>query len=146
MDVIITEKRLTEVLYKYLNARIEGFDKCYYDWAEFGCGMGVCCDPYAIQFVLDENSYDDYLFKLVDNKFYDDDGDYPEELKGDLPEPCYNPPNINNKEFDTIILSDEMYERLESLFGSVDVWSVPLLTIINGVFNTNALSYTHSFR
>jgi hypothetical protein len=75
---------------------------------------------------------------LVNSKYYDDDGDYPSELKGDLPEPCYNPPNINDKEFDTIILSDEMYERLESLFGSVDIWSVPLLTIINGVFNTNA--------
>jgi hypothetical protein len=24
------------------------------------------------------------------------------------------------------------------LFGSIDIWSVPLLTIINGVFNTNA--------
>jgi hypothetical protein len=108
--------------------------------------MGVCCDPYAVGFVLPDSEYNDYLFKLVNSKYYDDDGDYPSELKGDLPEPCHNPPNINNKEFDTIILSDEMYERLESLFGSVDVWSVPLLTIINGVFNTNALSYTHSFR
>ena len=27
MDVIITEKRLTKVLYKYLNARIKGFDE-----------------------------------------------------------------------------------------------------------------------
>jgi hypothetical protein len=124
----------------------EGFDDSYYDWAEFNCGMGVCCDPYAVGFVLPDSEYNDYLFKLVNSKYYDDDGDYPSELKGDLPEPCHNPPNINNKEFDTIILSDEMYERLESLFGSVDVWSVPLLTIINGVFNTNALSYTHSFR
>jgi hypothetical protein len=116
----------------------EGFDDSYYDWAEFNCGMGVCCDPYAVGFVLPDSEYNDYLFKLVNSKYYDDDGDYPSELKGDLPEPCHNPPNINNKEFDTIILSDEMYERLESLFGSVDVWSVPLLTIINGVFNTNA--------
>jgi hypothetical protein len=108
--------------------------------------MGVCCDPYAIRFVLPDSEYDDYLFKLVNGEYYDDDGDYPSELKGDLPEPCHNPPNINNKEFDTIILSDEMYERLESLFGDVDIWSKPLLTIINGVFNTNALSYTHSFK
>ena len=50
MDVTITEKRLTEVLHKYLNTTIKGFDKCGYDWAEFGCGMGVCCDPYAIVF------------------------------------------------------------------------------------------------
>jgi hypothetical protein len=124
----------------------EGFDDCYYDWADFNCGLGVCCDPYAIRFVLPDSEYDDYLFKLVNGEYYDDDGDYPSELKGDLPEPCHNPPNINNKEFDTIILSDEMYERLESLFGDVDIWSKPLLTIINGVFNTNALSYTHSFK
>ena len=49
-----------------------------------------------------------------------------------------NSPDINNKEFDTIMLSDELYERLESLFGSVDIWKDSLLTIINGVFNTNA--------
>ena len=146
MKVTITESKLTKVIHNYINMSFEGFDDSYYDWAEFNCGMGVCCDPYAVGFVLPDSEYNDYLFKLVNSKYYDDDGDYPSELKGDLPEPCYNPPNINNKEFDTIILSDEMYERLESLFGSVDVWSVPLLTIINGVFNTNALSYTHSFR
>jgi hypothetical protein len=138
MKVTISESKLTKVIHNYINMSFEGFDNCYYDWAEFNCGMGVCCDPYAVGFVLPDSEYDDYLFKLVNGEHYDDDGAYPSELKGDLPEPCHNPPNINNKEFDTIILSDEMYERLESLFGSVDIWSVPLLTIINGVFNTNA--------
>jgi hypothetical protein len=146
MKYIIGEDRMSEIIHRVLVMEFKGFDDIYYDWADFNCGMGVCCDPYAIGFVLPDSEYNDYLFKLVNSKYYDDDGDYPSELKGDLPEPCHNPPNINNKEFDTIILSDEMYERLESLFGSVDVWSVPLLTIINGVFNTNALSYTHSFR
>ena len=70
MDVTITEKRLTEVLHKYLSTTIKGFDKCEYDWAEFGCGMGVCCDPYAIGFVLPDKNYDDYLFKLVDGENY----------------------------------------------------------------------------
>jgi hypothetical protein len=138
MDVTITEKRLSEVLYKYLNTTIKGFDKCEYDWAEFYCGMGVCCDPYAIGFSLPDKNYDDYLFKLVDGEFYDDDGDYPEELKGELPEVCYNPPNINNQEFDTIIISEDMYESIERLFGDIHIWNKPLLTIINNVFNTNA--------
>ena len=137
MDVIITEKRLTEVLYKYLNARIEGFDKCYYDWAEFGCGMGVCCDPYAIQFVLDENSYDDYLFKLVDGEFYDDDGNYPEEMTGDLPEVCYSTPNIENVKFDTIILNEEMFEIITKMFGNFNTWRNSLLTIINNTYGLN---------
>jgi hypothetical protein len=100
--------------------------------------MGVCCDPYAVGFVLPQKEYNDYLFKLVDGEFYDDDGDYPEELKGDLPEVCYNPPNINNQEFDTIIISEDMYESIERLFGDIHIWNKPLLTIINNVFNTNA--------
>ena len=145
MKVTITESKLTKVIHNYLNMSFEGFDNCYYDWAEFNCGMGVCCDPYAVGFVLPDNEYNDYLFKLVNSKYYDDDGDYPAELKGELPEPCYNSPDITNKEFDTIILSEEMYDRLESFFGDVDIWKGPLLTIINGVFNTNAKSFIHSF-
>ena len=90
MDVSITEKKLSEVIHNYLNKNIKGFDNCDYDWADFGCGMGVCCDPYAIGFVLPDSNYDDYLFKLVDGRFYDDDGNYPEELKGELPEVCQN--------------------------------------------------------
>lgn len=138
MKVTITESKLTKVIHNYITMSFEGFDNCYYDWAEFNCGMGVCCDPYAVGFVLPDREYDDYLFKLVNGDHYSDGGYYPDELKGDLPEPCYNSPNISNKEFDTIILSDEMYKRLESLFGNVDIWKDPLLTTINGVFKTNA--------
>jgi hypothetical protein len=138
MDVIITEKRLTEVLYKYLNARIEGFDKCHYDWADFGCGMGVCCDPYAVNFVLDENSYDDFLFKLVDFDLYDDDGDYPEEITGDLPEVCYSTPNIENDKFDTVILNEEMFEIITKMFGNFNIWRDSLLSILNNTYGLNA--------
>ena len=138
MKAIITESKLIKVIHTYLNYSFEGFDECYYDWAEFNCGMGVCCDPYAVGFVLPDSIYDDYLFKLVNGEYYDDDGDYPSELKGDLPEPCHNPPNINDPQFDTIILSEDMYEHLERLFGDMDVWKDPLLTIINGTFNINA--------
>jgi len=138
MDVIITEKRLTEVLYKYLDTRIKGFDKCYYDWADFDCGMGVCCDPYAIGFVLDGNSYDDYLFKLVDGEFYEGDGDYPSELQGDLPEVCQSPPNIENDKFDTIILNEEMFEIITKMFGNFNIWRDSLLTILNNTYGFNA--------
>jgi hypothetical protein len=100
--------------------------------------MGVCCDPYAIQFVLDENSYDDYLFKLVDGEFYDDDGDYPSELKGDLPEVCQSPPNIENDKFDTIILNEEMFKIITKMFGNFNIWRDSLLTILNNTYGLNA--------
>jgi len=128
MDVTITEKRLTEVLHKYLNTTIKGFDKCGYDWAEFGCGMGVCCDPYAIGFVLPDKNYDDYLFKLVDGEFYDDRGNYPEELSGDLPEVCQNPPNIEYGE----------YETIKKVFGNIDIWRNSLLHLLNEIYGFNA--------
>ena len=105
MEVIISESKLTKVLNTYLTMSFEGFDNCSYDWANFNCGMGICCDQYAIGFVLPESEYDDYLFKLVNSEYYDDDGDYPEDLKGDLPEPCHNPPNINDSAFDTIVIN-----------------------------------------
>jgi len=138
MEVIISESKLTKVLHTYLTMSFEGFDNCSYDWANFNCGMGICCDPYAIGFVLPESEYDDYLFKLVNDKLYDDYSDYPEDLKGDLPEPCHYSPDITDKEFDTIIIDEDMYERLNDLFNDINVWRQPLLSIINKVFNTNA--------
>ena len=145
MDVIITEKRLTEVLHKYLNARIEGFDECYYDWADFGCGMGVCCDPYAVNFVLDDEDRYDVLFKLVDGDLYDDHGDYPEELTGDLPEVCYSPPNIENDKFDTIILNEEMFEIITKMFGNINIWRDSLLSILNNVYGLNAKTLLYMY-
>ena len=138
MDVTITEKRLTEVLHKYLNTTIKGFDKCGYDWAEFYCGMGVCCDPYAIGFVLPDNNYNHYLFKLVDGEYYDDAGDYPEELSGDLPEVCQNPPNIEYGEFDTVIIREELYETIRKVFGNIDIWRNSLLHLLNEIYGFNA--------
>ena len=145
MDVIITEKRLTEVLHKYLNARIEGFDECYYDWADFGCGMGVCCDPFAVNFVLDDEDRYDVLFKLVDGDLYDDDGDYPEELTGDLPEVCYSPPNIENDKFDTIILNEEMFEIITKMFGNINIWRDSLLSILNNTYGLNAKTLLYRY-
>ena len=143
MDVTITEKRLTEVLHKYLSKTIKGFDKCDYDWAEFGCGLGVCCDPYAIGFILPKHvgnylESDNYLFKLVDGEYYDDAGDYPEELSGDLPEVCQNPPNIEYGEYETVIIYEELYETIRKVFGNIDIWRNSLLHLLNEVYGFNA--------
>jgi len=140
MEVIISESKLTKVLHKYLNMSFEGFDNCYHDWAEFNCGMGVCCDPYAIGFVLPDSEYNEYLFKLVDGNNYDDDGDYPSELSDDLPEVCENRPDISNSEFESILISEDVYERITDLFGNISIWRSSLLSIINKTFNTNARS------
>lgn len=145
MKVIISESKFIKVIHTYLNLSFEGLDDCSYDWANFNCGMGVCCDQYAIGFVLPKSEYDDYLFKLVDGKNYDNGGDYPEDLKGDLPEPCYNSPDIHNQEFDTIIIYDDMYERLNDLFGDINIWREPLLSVINKVFHLNAHSLIYRY-
>ena len=138
MKVKITESQLSRAIHKYLDMTMKGFDKCKYDWAEFGCGMGFCCDPYAIGFVLPDKNYDDYLFKLVDGEFYNDRGDYPEELKGDLPEACQNPPNIHYGEFDTIIIYEELYESIRKYFGDIDIWRDSLLKVLNDIYGFNA--------
>lgn len=146
MDVIITEKRLTEVLYKYLNVRIEGFDKCDYDWADLNCGMGVCCDPYAVNFVLDgEDSYGDYLFKFVVGDRYEDDGDYPEEIASELPEVCYSTPNLEDFRFDTIILNEEMFEIITKMFGNINIWRDSLLSILNNTYGLNAKTLLYMY-
>jgi hypothetical protein len=125
-------------LYKFLSITIKGFDKCNYDWADFNCGMGICCDPYAIGFSLPDKNYDDYLFKLVDDEFYDDDGDYPEEIKDDLPEVCQNPPTIEYGEYDTVIIYEELYETIRKYFGPIDIWRDSLLKVLNDVYGFNA--------
>ena len=140
MEVIITESKLTKVLHTYLTMSFEGFDDCYHDWAEYNCGMGVCCDPYAIGFNLPDSEYNEYLFKLVDGNNYDDDGDYPSELSDDLPEVCKDRPDLTNSGFESILISEEMYERINDLFNDINIWRKPLLSIINNTFNTNARS------
>jgi hypothetical protein len=140
MEVIISESKLTKVLHTYLTMSFEGFDDCYHDWAEYNCGMGVCCDPYAIGFNLPDSEYNEYLFKLVDGNNYDDDGDYPSELSDDLPEVCEDRPDVSNSGFESILISEEMYERINDLFNDINIWRKPLLSIINKTFNTNARS------
>ena len=138
MEVIISESKLTKVIYTYLTMSFEGFDKCSYDWANFNCGMGVCCDMFAIGFVLPGREHDDYLFKLVDGENYNNDGDYPEELMGELPEPCHDVPNITESRFDTLWLEEELIDRLIDMFGGVDVWGKSFLNMFNQKYGTTA--------
>jgi hypothetical protein len=138
MKATISESRLTKIIHKYINMSFEGFDNCYYNWAEFNCGMGVCCDPYAVGFVLPDSEYNDYLFKLVDGENYNNDGDYPDELSDELPEPCYDLPDITESRFDTLWLGEELTDRLIDMFGGFDVWGDSFLNMFNQKYKTNA--------
>jgi hypothetical protein len=141
MKVIITESKLTKVIHKYLNMTFEGFDNCEYEWAQIFGNLGICGDPYAVGFFLPDSS--DYLFKLVNSKYYDDDGDYPRKI--DLIKACKNDPNISNKEFDTIVVTKELFNKLDSFFGDINIWRKPLLSIINNVYNTHATNLLYVY-
>ena len=143
MKAIITESKLTKVIYTYLTMSYKGFDNCYHDWAEFNCGMGVCCDPYAIGFMLPKHvgnylESDNFLFKLVNGERYDDDGDYPEELRGELPDVCHHRPTIEYNEFDTIIIREELYRTIRKIFGDINIWRKSLLNLLNNIYGFNA--------
>jgi hypothetical protein len=116
----------------------DGFDDIYYDWAEYNCGMGVCCDPYAIGFVLPQNDYNDYLFKLVDSDNYDDDGVYPEHLGDELPEVCYERPDLKNPNFNFIVCYEVFVEEIKDYLGDEDNWKMELLDLINKKFGCKA--------
>jgi len=126
------------ILHNLINMLFDGFDGTDYDWANYMCGMGECCDPYAIGFVLPKNDYDDYIFKLVDSVNYDDDGDYPKELRDELPEVCYELPDIKNPDFDTIIFYGLYAEEIEDYMGPESNWRSDLLNIINKKFGCEA--------
>lgn len=138
MEYIIDEFKLTKVISKYLNLSFNGFENMDYNWADFNCGWGVCCDIYAVGFTLPDSEHDDYLFKLVDGENYNNNGDYPEELKGELPEPCYDLPDITEPRFDTIWMEEELIDRLIDMFGSIDVWGKSFLNMFNQKYGTNA--------
>ena len=138
MEYIIDESKLTNVILKYLNQTLDGFDDMDYNWADFNCGWGVCCDIYAIGFVLPDREHDDYLFKLVDGENYNDNGDYPEELMGSLPEPCYDLRDITESRFDTLWLGEELIDELVDMFGGMDVWGKSFLNLVNQKYGTTA--------
>jgi len=138
MKLIITESRIEQIIQKSLSIIFDGFEDTTWSWADFNCGWGVCCDIYAVGFVLPNNDHDEYIFKLVDGENYDNNGDYPEELKGELPEECYNQPDLYDPRFDTIIFYEIYAERLEDLLGPLYKVETPLLNVLNEMFGMDA--------
>ena len=136
--ILKEETDIKPVLHNLLNMLFEGFDNIDYDWANYMCGMGECCDPYAIGFTLPNSDYDDYVFKLVDGDMYDDDSDYPKEFQDELPEPCYQQPDLKDPRFDTIVFYGLYAEEIENYFGSEDNWALDLLMLINNKFGCDA--------
>jgi hypothetical protein len=134
----LNESRTNSSLNNLLNMLFDGFDDIHYDWANYMCGMGECCDPYAIGFTLPKNDYDDYIFKLVDGNKYDDDGDYPKEFRDELPEVCYEQPNLKNPDFDTIVFYGLYAEEIEDYMGPESNWRSDLLKLINKKFGCEA--------
>ena len=136
--ILREERNKKTVINNLLNMLFDGFDDIYYDWAEYNCGMGVCCDPFAIGFVLPQNDYNDYLFKLVDSDNYDDDGDYPEHLGDELPEVCYERPDLKNPNFNFIVCYEVFVEEIKDYLGDEDNWKMELLDLINKKFGCKA--------
>ena len=137
-NILREETKTNSTLRRLLNVLFDGFDDIHYDWANYMCGMGECCDPYAIGFVLPKNDYDDYIFKLVDGNNYDDDGDYPKELRDELPEVCYESPDLKNPNFDTIVFYGLYAEEIEDYMGPESNWRSDLLKLINKKFGCEA--------
>ena len=136
--ILREETNIKPILNNMLNMLFDGFDDIYYDWAQYNCGMGVCCDPYAIGFVLPKNNYDDYLFKLVDGNNYSTKGNYPKYLRDELPEVCYESPDVKNPNFNFIIFYEEFAEEIEDFLGPKSNWKMELLELINKKFGCEA--------
>ena len=52
MKLIITESRIEQIIQKSLSIVFNGFEDIRWNWADFNCGWGVCCDIYAVGFTL----------------------------------------------------------------------------------------------
>jgi hypothetical protein len=138
MKLIIPDTKLQSILLKLLKSEYKGYDDIYYSWADYNCGMGVCCDPYAVGFVLPEDDYDNYFFKLVDGENYDPNSNYPDELSDELPEVCEEEPDINNPDFNVVIFYEERMEFITDFLGSSHIWENQLLDLVNKQFGFNA--------
>ena len=69
---------------------------------------------------------------------YDDDSDYPKEFQDELPEPCFQQPDLKDPRFDTIVFYGLYAEEIEDYMGNESNWSSDLLKIINNQFGCDA--------
>lgn len=122
---------------KLLHIQFKGIDDMWVDWSNYNCGMGECCDPYSISFILPEKNYFEYIFKIVDSSKYDDDADYPREMMDELPEPCEQYPDIRESRFDTLYMPEETTESIEQFYGHRMRWEKDMLTWFNDKFGLN---------
>jgi hypothetical protein len=75
---------------------------------------------------------------LVDGAKYDVFGDYHKEITDELPEPCYEHPDIRNPKFNTIVFYEVFAEEIENYLGPQMNWKESLLNLINDKFGCNA--------
>lgn len=136
--VLREETSIRSALNDLINMLFDGFDDVHYDWGNYMCGMGECCDPYAIGFTLPNRDYDDYIFKLVDGDNYDDDADYPKHFRDELPEVCYEMPDVRNPNFNFIVFYEVFAEEIEEYLGPKRNWKYDLLNLINEKFHSKA--------
>jgi hypothetical protein len=136
--VLREETSIRPALNDLINMLFDGFDDIHYDWGNYMCGMGECCDPYAIGFTLPNRDYDDYIFKLVDGDNYDDDADYPKHFRDELPEVCYEMPDVRNPNFNYIVFYEVFAEEIEEYLGPKRNWKYDLLNLINEKFHSKA--------
>jgi hypothetical protein len=57
---------------------------------------------------------------------------------GELPEPCYDLPDITESRFDTLWLGEELIDELVDMFGGMDVWGKSFLNLVNQKYGTTA--------
>ena len=77
---------------------------------------------------------------MVDGVNYspDPERDYPIEFREDLPEPCYESPDVRNPNFDTYIWYSELMENIEGYLGHSNKWEESLLNLLNKTYHTQA--------
>ena len=73
-----------------------------------------------------------------DDYNYDDDGDYPEHLGDELPEVCYERPDLKNPNFNFIVCYEVFVEEIKDYLGDEDNWKMELLDLINKKFGCKA--------
>ena len=138
MKCVITESQMVRLLSKVLTIEFGGVDDLWFDWANYNCGMGECCDPYAISFHLPRYDYYEVFFKYVDSSKYDYNGDYPKELSGELPEPCHEFPDVKDPRFDMIVVPYDVSDEINKFLGSSEHWKNEFLSLMNEKYNLNA--------